>query len=131
MLWPDFELAESREEKTHLKCVSRVRTERGVYCGTYKSALPVSKSRFKFWPPTDVVTRYSTPLDGTAVADPSCRFSNSLRKEWGISFVGFKLCFAYAFNMAAVPLRWKLALCTAGAENVVLPTRLTAGAGAA
>jgi len=32
--------------------------------------------------------------------------------------------------MAAVPLRWKLALCTAGAEKALLPTTLTAGAGA-
>lgn len=33
--------------------------------------------------------------------------------------------------MAAVPLRWKLWLWTAGAENAVFPTTLTAGAGMA
>jgi hypothetical protein len=77
MLWPVFELDVRSEEKTH------------------KSALPESKSKFKVWPPTDTGTRYSTPPDGEAGAELSCRFSRARadRKASGNSLVGFKFHF--------------------------------------
>lgn len=76
MWWPLWELVASSVEKTQ------------------RSALPVSKSRSRVCPPTTVDTRYSTPFDGIAVAEPSWRLARALRKDAGISRVGVNRCLA-------------------------------------